>query len=173
MAYATYTVEPYEILVEIDHPTCGLAWNAGRERAKGDFIHYTADDIEPTENWDTVGIEWVEKGHLPAARILNTDGSLQSCGDTDQETDTGTPTELARIPFASREQMDFIGDIIEVHYYTDSYFSHRGRLGGWTSVVVREFLFYHHFAQEGRLDERLYPDLAVYRKQAAREVRRA
>jgi hypothetical protein len=161
-AYAEFTTVPYEILVEIDHPTCGLAWNAGRKRAKGDYIHYTADDIEPTANWDVVGMEWADKGVLPAARILNTDGTLQSCGDAAIETDTGTVTELARIPFATAEQMEAIGEIIEVHYATDHYFSHRGRDLGWPSLVVREFCFYHHFAPQGRLDSRLMADMKAY-----------
>jgi hypothetical protein len=108
----------------------------------------------------------VDQGQLPAPRILNTDGSLQSCGDLVEEVPSGTVIDLNRIPFASREMMEVIYPILPVHYASDSWFSHRGREEGWPSVVTREFLFYHHFAPEGRLDHRLMDDMRTYWKAA-------
>lgn len=159
----------YETIIIMNKPTCGIAWNEGIKQSSGDYILLSADDIEPLAGWFEAGKEWVDKDYLPAARILNTDGSLQSCGDTADEQLTGTPTELARVPFCSREQMEKIYPIIRCHYYTDSFFSYRGRLNNWPTIVVRDMTFYHHFAPEGRVDERLYEDLKVFRRAQKRD----
>lgn len=162
------TTDDFEFIVIRNRPSCGIGWNDGYVEANGDFIHLTADDIEATPGWWQVGIEWIEKGYLPAARILNTDGTLQSCGDDASEQPTGTPTEVARIPFCSREQMECICPILETHYGTDYYFSYRGKECGWPSVVVREFLFYHHFAQEGRNEFRFEDDMEAFYAETVR-----
>ena len=111
-------------------------------------------------------MEWIEKDYFPAPRIINPDGSLQSCGDRGIETDTGTWTELTRVPFFSREQMERakIFPIIPTQYFGDSWVSWRGRVVGIETVVVREMCFIHSFANVGRLDERLGEDLKVFNK---------
>lgn len=161
------TSEDAEFLIVRNAPTCNQAWNIGIPETRGSYIHLTADDIEPFPGWWEAGIEWVERGFLPAPRILHTDGTLQSCGDGDWETDTGTVTELTRVPFFSREQMDTLGIYPirpEGQYFGDAYVSHRGRLKGVPTVVVREMCFKHHFAQAGRLDHLLYPDLDDFKR---------
>ena len=160
-AYCRYTSD-FEFIVIKDLPTCGHAWNAGYKEATGDYIHLTADDIEPFSPWAEIGVASVEAGFLPCARVLNSDGSLQSCGNNPDEVPDGTPSDLARIPFMSREQAEAIFPILEIHYATDYWVSHRGAQAGWPTVVVREFCFYHHFAQAGRLDERLMDDMRTF-----------
>ena len=163
------TTPDFEFIVMRDYPTCNQGWNAGILEAKGDFIHLTADDIEAQPGWWQTGQKWIKKGYLPAPRILNSDGTLQSCGDTAEEAPTGTRTELTRVPFFSREQMDTFGiyPIIPTMYFGDSWVSHRARLHGCETVVVREMQFIHSFANVGRKDEVLWEDLKVF-KQAQR-----
>jgi glycosyltransferase involved in cell wall biosynthesis len=157
--------EEHETIVVKDKPTCGIAWNTGIPQCNGDYILLAADDVEPADPmWIEAGTYWVDKGYLPCARILNSDHSLQSCGDWVQEMDTGTVCRFARIPFATRAQMETIQPIIETHYFTDVWFSEMGRKHGWPTVVVREFCFYHHYAPEGRLDHRMAPDQREYEK---------
>jgi hypothetical protein len=134
------------------------------------YIHLTADDIEPHEGWYEAAVETIKDGFLPAPRILNGDGSLQSCGDAN-ETPNGTVVEIARIPFATKEQMACIGPIIDQMYFTDNWFSHRGRQCGWESVINRAYLFTHHLAPEGRIDT-LYDDSRTYWKAVKRTQRR-
>ena len=147
-----------------DRPTCCHGWNEGIEQARGDYIHLTCDDIEPVEGWAEAGMRSVDAGELPAARVLNSDGTLQSCGTDDQEHPEGEEAAVARLPLASREQLDAIGPIIERHYMGDYWLSHRGRQLGMKTVVRRDFAFVHHFAQEGR-KETLDEDIAYYRAQ--------
>ena len=162
-ARAAFNRPDVEQIVIMDEATCGIAWNKGIAKANGDYILLAADDIEPAdENWVDAGRHWADNGYLPCARILNSDGTLQSCGDLVQEVATGDYCTFARIPFATREQIEKIGPIIETHYYTDNWFSHQGRKHGWPTVVVREFCFYHHYAREGRLDYRFQNDAREY-----------
>lgn len=168
-AFKKTTPVSYETIIVMNKPTCGIAWNEGIKKSSGDYILLAADDLEPLPGWYEAGTECIDRGFLPAARILNTDGSLQSCGDDSSEQPNGTPTELARIPFCSHEQMEKIYPIIRTHYFTDSWVSHRGRINGWHTIVVRDMLFYHHFAPEGRVDERLYDDLKKFRRAQLRD----
>jgi hypothetical protein len=162
-AYEATTVD-YEFIVLRDYPTCGEAWNDGLLQAKGDYVHLTADDIEPHPGWWQIGIQWLHMRVLPAPRILNPDGSLQSCGDTNEEMPTGTPTDLQRVPFFPRELLSAIYPILEIHYMTDYWVTHQARKAGWPTRVVREFSFTHHYAPEGRVDARLQRDMDAYFK---------
>ena len=154
---------PYELIVLRDRASCGIAWNEGIEQAKGNYIHLTADDIEPCDGWVTPAVMAVKRGELPAARILNTDGTLQSCGTDHLEHPEGEEAFVARIPFATREQLDAIGPMMDEQYMGDYWFSHRGRQVGYRSVVRRDYCFFHHYAQEGRIDT-LAADVAAYKK---------
>lgn len=161
-----------EVIVIRNKPTCGIAWNEGIEQATGDYILLSADDIEPANVFYLdAGMYWANKGYLPCARILNTDGSLQTCGNGPVEAETGQYCEFARIPFGTAEQVRAIYPILETHYATDMWFSYRGRILGWPTVVVREFCFYHHYANVGRVDDRLDEDMKVYYKNTDRKLR--
>lgn len=166
-SYAAHSPEEdIEYIVIRDRPTCGIAWNAGVKQATGDYIHLTADDIEPHGGWLDAGILSLERGELPAARILHGDGTLQSCGDQfDRE--EGFVTEIARIPLLTRELAIAIFPIPPWHYYTDNIISDRGRELGWQTVVNRSYLFTHHLTGEGRLDARLAADGHRYFNQGA------
>jgi hypothetical protein len=156
----------YEFIVLHDYPTCGEAWNQGIRQSKGNWIHLSADDIEPTPGWWQVGTAWLHRKILPAPRILNSDRTLQSCGDTADETPDGTPTDLQRVPFFPRSLLPAIYPIIEVHYATDYWVTHQARKVGWPTLVVRDFCFIHHYAPEGRVDERLASDWAAFKRAA-------
>lgn len=156
-----------EFIVVRNAPTCNQAWNIGIPETRGDFIHLTADDIEPHTGWWKHAMTWVEDGYIPAPRIVNPDGSLQSCGDGDWEQETGSHTELTRVPFFSREQMERAA-IFPIQppgqYMGDAWVSHRGRMAGYPTVVVREMQFTHSFANVGRLDEMLGPDVDEWKR---------
>lgn len=166
-SYARFCPEEgVEFIVIRDKPTCGIAWNEGVTMASGDYVHLTADDIEPHEGWIEAGIASLARGELPAARILHGDGSLQSCGD-EHDREDGFVTEISRIPFLTRELVEQIFPIAPIHYYTDNIVSDRGRALGWPTVVNRSYLFTHHLAGEGRLDDRLTTDYRRYINQGA------
>lgn len=155
---------PYAIHIERDRPTCGDAWNRAvwhfmTERLpqtpstrRPNIIHLTADDIEAHEGWFEAGYSRLRHHHLPAARILHGDGTLQSCGD-EHEHEDGFETEIPRIPLLPAELAAVIFPIPEdMHYYTDNVVGDRARAHGWPTVVERAYEFTHHLAGEGRLD---------------------
>jgi hypothetical protein len=156
-AYAA-TTDEYEVIVIEDKPACGPAWVEGAEKASGDYIHFSADDLRPHTGWFRAGIEVCDRGFLPAPRILNDDGTLQSCGGTDgweAEAPTGEETDFSRIPFLSREQWDMVAPLVcdflrDSHYYTDNAVSYAGRKAGFRTGVHRDYLFTHSLANPGR-----------------------
>lgn len=151
----------HELIVVRDHPTWGSACNEGLPQARGDYVHLTADDVEPLDGWWQAAIAVCDAGMLPAPLILNSDGSLQSCGGASIQPE-GSVAEFTRIPFASREQIDAIGPLPPIHYYADNFFSLRGRRLAYQTVVAHGYSFIHHFAPEGRVDGRLYADAKAY-----------
>lgn len=161
-SYRRYTsVGEHEVIVIRNKPTCGIAWNEGVEVAEGEYIHLTADDIEAHEGWLEAGIMSLDRQELPAARILNSDGSLQSCGD-EHDRPEGFVTEIARIPILTRGLARKVFPIAPLHYYTDNIVSDKARELGWETVVNRNYLFTHHLSLVSRLDDRLMSDYRRY-----------
>lgn len=158
---------PHELIVEVGHATCGLAWQAGIGRARGEYVHLTADDLEAHDGWVSAAINAADSGVLVAGPVYNADGSLQSCGGGVHMLPTGAVTEFTRVPFMSREQTEKIGPMFSGHYFTDNYVSHRGRIVGYPTVVSEGYAFTHHWAQEGRVDERYGADREDYLRMIA------
>jgi hypothetical protein len=141
----------YEFIVLKNYPTCGMAWNVGIKQAKGAYIHLSADDLEPHFGWWQAAVQLVEQGVIPCPRILNSDGTLQSCGSDNTEQETGTPSDVARVPFLTREMAEALYPIFENQYCGDYWITREALRWGWPTVVVREMFFTHHRASEGRL----------------------
>jgi len=133
-----------------DYPTCGDAWNAGAEKADGEYIHFTADDLEPHDGWLEPAVEAVKRNYLPAPRIVNPAGGLDYCGYHGVEMPDKAIVEMSVIPFMSREQWDQIGPCLEIHYFSDNYLSWRGARAGYKTVVRRAYAFTHYWAEPGR-----------------------
>jgi len=150
-AYLETTECEFEFLIVENAPTCNAAWNIGLKQAKGDILHLSADDLEPHPHWDTVGLYWLSNGYLPCPRVLNTDGSLQSCGNEAAEAITGTSSDVARVPLFPRSLLSAVYPILDTQYMGDYWVTAQARKVGWDTVVVRDFVFTHHMAQEGRL----------------------
>ena len=156
-AYAATTVD-YELIVVPDKPTCGVAWVEGASKASGSYLHFSADDLRPILGWQDAATEVVHRGFLPAPRILNDDGTLQSCGGDDgweTERPTGWQTNFSRIPFLSRSQWERVADTVspilqETHYYTDNAISFAANRLGILTGVHRGYAFHHSLAEPGR-----------------------
>lgn len=166
-AYEANTSEKFELIIEHDHPACGPGWNAGAERATGDIIHFTADDLEPHEGWDVAALEALARGALPAPRLVNQHGLLDSCGLHGVEMEDWAPVPMSVVPFMTRDQWQAIGPVLPIHYFTDNWISWRAARAGWPTVVRRGFAFTHWWAEVGRgagmtYQERMRSDQAAY-----------
>lgn len=157
------TTHDFEFLTYLDLPTCGEGWNRGIVEAKGDYILLFADDLEAHEGWWQAGRESLRRGEIPCARILNADGTLQSCGTFATEADDGTPSVVARVPFLTRLMAKAMYPIMENQYMGDHWITWKGEQLGWPTLVNRSMVFTHHFAMEGRIDS-LAADVKAYHR---------
>lgn len=158
-SYAAHTKD-YELIVIENRPTCGEAWVEGASKAQGEFIHFSADDLQPHAGWQQAAEQVVGLGLLPAPRIVNTDQTLQSCGGSDQwnnphENPTGLRVDFPRIPFMSRGQWEAIrplaeGFLSDAHYWTDNVIGWAAERAGIGTAVHRGYLFTHGVAQARR-----------------------
>lgn len=169
-AVAAYvrTTPNVQVITIRDAPTCGEAWRRGLAMARGDYIHFGADDVEMHPGWWEAAVAVIDAGYLPAPRVVNSDGSLQTCGD-EREMEDGEIPAFTRGPFVSREQWERLRPMIPLHYFTDTWVTFRGRQIGIETVVCRGYEYTHHSAAEGRMDCRMRPDrqaFEAYCKQA-------
>lgn len=158
-----------EIYIEAGYPSCGEAWIAGAERAveRGfDYIHFTADDLEPHEGWLEPAVESVEKDFIPSPVVFHPDGTLESAGLMGFGCYTGPHhdgmlVEGTTVPFLRRDMWERIG-MIPVHYCTDLWVSHQGRKYGWETVLRTSMEFTHYNAPAGRNYGRVPDDTQEY-----------
>jgi hypothetical protein len=149
-----------EIIVKKDYPTWPAACNAGFLEAKGDVIHWTADDLEALPGWhERVLKQLAAKDELPAPRVYDTvtpdgstpDGVLRWANPKDGP-DRAIP-EFTRIPIMRRDQAERIGLWPEhLIYYADLWVSDKGRHLGIETRMVHGYDFIHHWSQIGRVD---------------------
>lgn len=170
-AYEERTEAEHEILTLRNFDGCGKAWNAGMGLARGEFIHFSADDLEPMPGWDQAALKIYAEGALPSPVTLDPQGRVESAGGHwDRLPGNGAITlGTCTIPFFPASAWPDIGPIIEAHYFTDNYFTDRARAAGFEFLVSWRYVFKHHWAKEGR-DEarRMAADREIYN--AARSV---
>lgn len=156
-AYQTRSRYPLQIITILDRPTCGIAWNEGAAQAIGDFLHFTADDLEPLDGWDTAAVEAVEAGVYPAARVDRPDGTTQWYGSETAPVADGAPVRAGWVPFLTAAMWQRIGPSLNTHYGTDDWLSWRAAQEGFPNIYVSGFTFVHYHAMPGRgagMDER-------------------
>lgn len=174
----------YTVCVVEDSPCAGTGWKRGVEefvRVHGQprFVHLTNDDCE-LEGTLEGAVEAAKAGHIACPVVLNPDGSLQSAGGQ-----LGAPADLldeigpdwgevgfTTVPFLSWEQWEQIG-MLDVHYCSDAWVSHRGRQLGYETVLRHDYRIVHHTEQVGRgagmtQSQRADHDRAIFNRELAR-----
>lgn len=168
-AYEDRSPADTEIIVIEDHETCGEAWAEGIKQARGHFVHITADDLEPAEDWWQAALEAAEAGVQPAACVYDVYGSLESAGLTDTQLlrnpVDGEPVQAAGVPFLAAEWWDrhVAPHWPALHYSTDLLLSFLLERAGIGAEVRTGYALVHHWAMAGRKSGRLEPDFERYR----------
>ena len=146
-----------------DSPCSGTGWKEGTVKlaekyGQPDYLHLTNDDCEAVHpEWWRPAVEACASGHIPAPIVYNSDGSLQSAGG---DMNAGghllstvqpdwTEVGFTTIPFLSWSQWNAIG-MLDVHYGSDVWVSHRGRQLSIPTVLRHGFEITHHMHQVGR-----------------------
>lgn len=140
------TVSDLDLIVVHGAPSCGVAWQLGAEQALGDYLHLSADDIEPLPGWliaAAAAVRWA--GTVPAARVWRPDGSLESGVAWERDGSDGDPAGLCQVPFCTMEQWESIGPMVPIQYYSDNWFTERARSRlGLECRLVEGYEFLHH-----------------------------
>lgn len=158
-----------KVYVEFGHDCAGKAWIAGAAKADADgydYIHLTADDLEPQEGWLGVAVETVGKGYIPAPLVYHPDGQLESAGLMHLGCyrgpyDDWMVVDGTTVPFLTADMWGRIG-MLPIHYATDQFVSWKGRQNGWDTVVRDGMRFTHHTALAGRNEGRSADDIREY-----------
>jgi hypothetical protein len=166
-AYETRSVHDVYPVTFKDLGTCAEGWNAGAKFAKGDYLHFSADDLEPHEGWDVAAVEAVERGFLPAPRLTNPAGKLDYCGVHGVEMEDWARVQMSTVPFMPMRLWAEIGPVPPIHYFSDNFVSWRAAVAGWPTAVRRGYEFTHHWATPGRgagmtYEQRMAHDRAAY-----------
>ena len=172
-AYRERTRHDLELVVETNHPTCGLAWNAGAKRATGEFLHFTADDLEPLEDWDARAVDFCKVELIPApSAVVDLTDESRSRYLADRQPVSGVGADIDVVPFCSREQFGKVGEFLTCHYFTDSYFTYRAIARQIRIMGCTGYAFHHHVSAVGRgagmsAEERMAHDQAIYEQACA------
>ncbi len=148
-AYRERTAE-LELIVVYDMPTVGCAWQAGAEKAHGDYIHLGNDDCEPHPGWWEPAVQACDGGYLPSPQVFGSDGMPQGLPEWGRVAADWTPVHCAMIPFMSRVQWDKVQPLFLGHYYTDNFITHRAQRAGYPCRLRTGYAFTHHWAQQRR-----------------------
>lgn len=164
-SYERTMEEPFELIILNDHPHTGSAWQEGGERAKGDYVFLSADDIEALPGWWPAAVAKCDEGKIPAPLIYNSDRTVQSCGASWLQLEPDdTETGFTRLPFLSKQQFDAIQPMLPCHYFTDNWVSWRGRVLGYPTFTTHKFRLVHHLAPEGRNEARAADEAHIYKR---------
>jgi hypothetical protein len=146
-----------------DYPTIGEAWNAGADEAAlsrasrlggPDYLHLTADDVEPQPGWLDAAIEAADQDFYPSPRIIRPDGSTEACGSMGggmllADCSDWTPCVTSPFPFMRMENWT-PGACLPIGYYADDWLSHLARQAGLKPVVRTSYCLTHLEGTVGR-----------------------
>lgn len=150
-----------EIIVKEEYGSCGDGWIAGWKEAKGKYIHFTADDIIPHDDWWQEAIEFLDRGTVPVCRVINGYGHAEGqevwvdvpCGKF------GDPRNVM-VPFLTREMLEedelFL---LPIHYGSDAWVSYRAVTTGHPVEVCPSYMVTHYLAPCGRVPHRQVRDI--------------
>lgn len=167
-SYVANTKVKYEIIVIQNAPTWPSACNKGYREAKGNVIHFSADDLEALPGWHKDVLKALrERDELPAPRVMDyaADGKFMNESDGAD----GELTHFTRIPIMTRKQYETIGPWPEIVYYADIWLSEKARTLGIRTRMLYSYAFVHHWSQIGRVDSKKNLDEAGWQLNALRE----
>lgn len=139
-----------DMVVLHDLRNWATACNEGMKLAKGPYLHFTSDDLEPLEGWADAMVGTLDAGEIPAPQLWDhvAAGPPVNAGDGP----IGATTEFSRVVALTRDMADRIGPWPELDYYSDNWVSDAARKIGIVTRVTAGYHFIHHWHPHGRLD---------------------
>ena len=142
-----------EIIVVRDQPTCAEAWEEGYGKSTRAYVHFTADDIVPANDWWQGPMEMLDKGIIPVADVFE-DGRRFLCK---------TPMGVFKvmIPFLTRGMLELGDWFLPIHHGSDDWITYRAVTLGFRFALCPSYIIHHYVAPQGRIPERRSKDLKV------------
>lgn len=147
-AYEETTPKPFELIVVRDETACGIAWGVGSKLAKGDYLHFTADDLVPHAGWAEAAIGVVDAGKFPAANVLNPVETL-ICPVPLEPKMASVPNVL--VPFFNRTLWELGRWVVPIHYGSDDWITYLARRRDIPVEFCEAYKFSHSADENGRL----------------------
>lgn len=169
-AYEATSPAGTQILVVMDKPSCGEAWDEGAKDATGAYVHLTADDLVPLPGWFEAATAVSDQGGVPIAHVLSAvgpDGAWleSSVMNTQSYLLGGRLAPNVLVPFLSREQFDDDEDgdswIVPIHYGSDDWVTFLADRRGIPMVAAPGYRFGHGIAEEGRRHDSRVVDIPI------------
>lgn len=151
------TFDDIEILVyPNDGKPCGEAWIRGAAEASGDYLHFTADDLEPLEGWAEAAMACCDRGDVPAATVhgMNADFPTGIMNTTVYLLPRLADVPNVLVPFLSREQFELGSWLLPIHYGTDDWVTYVARMRGLDVMRLDAFAFNHYAEMSERQESR-------------------
>jgi hypothetical protein len=160
------TTPDLDLIVVRGAKSCGIAWQRGARRAKGDYLHFTADDLIPMPGWAEAAVEVSAAGAIPGARVL-------TAWDENEVWDTASAmyagcylrgNRLAQnvlVPFLSRALLARGDWLLPIHYGSDDWVTFLADCLQIPCPAVPAYELGHFAAPEGRLNHSRSVDIPI------------
>lgn len=160
------TTPDLDLVVVRGAKSCGIAWQRGLKRAKGDYLHFTADDLVPMPGWAEAALSISAAGGIPSARVLT---GFASDGSWDPESwmyagcylRGNRLTQNVLIPFLSRALLARGEWLLPIHYGSDDWVTFLADCLQIPCPADPAYEFGHYAAPEGRLNHSRAVDIPI------------
>lgn len=144
------------IVVHNDGKPCGQGWIDGAERATGDYLHFTADDLLPFPGWWEAAVAVADADGIPGANVLT---AKDPEGEWLEATTMyagaflygDVPARNILVPFFTRKMLDAAEWLLPIHYGSDDWVTFLADRLDIPMPFTPGYVLGHGAAPEGRL----------------------
>ena len=123
----------------------------GAMSASREYVHFTADDIVPAENWWQAACVMLEEGIVPVCNVHSWQNKPEWA-----EAPMGKLGKYfnVMVPFLTREMLDTGNWLLPIHYGSDMWVTYYAAKHGYPVLDCLPYKVWHWAAPEGRVPQR-------------------
>lgn len=137
---------PQAVCRRVARGSLGEGWTAalGGDWRSFDYIYLAADDVILHAGFQEAAIARLERGQVPAARMLGPWGELQRAGNAwGEESAPGAPARILQLPFLTPELLELCLPLPPITLYIDYWLTQRLQDAGVPIVYEPGCVFTH------------------------------
>jgi hypothetical protein len=156
-AYRDTSPSDTQYIIELNQPTCGHGWVAGAKLAKGDYVQFSADDLEPVQDWWQEPLEMLEQRVVPACNVLTPQFTPATC---DSPLGNLGHWPNVQVPLLTKKMLQEDPKwLLPIHYGSDDWISYWAVKNNYPVVRCPSYRMLHHVAGVGRDYTRRHGDV--------------